>query len=212
MRPDGSLDHLGRLDSQVKVRGHRIELDEIRSVLLGDSVVTAAAVVLHEPPGDRSAARIDAYVVLKPGATEHEVLAGLRRTLPEYMVPATVTAIASIPLTLNGKLERAALPALRTATPGPADAAPPRPAAQPDGDPLGDRVLGLWSRHLQTEVRPEDNFFELGGNSLLVVRLLRDLRESGLPGISMQDFYRNSTAGQFVEAVRRAAGPSATAD
>ncbi|MEU3042511.1 amino acid adenylation domain-containing protein [Streptomyces diastaticus] len=212
MRPDGSLDHLGRLDSQVKVRGHRIELDEIRSVLLGDSVVTAAAVVLHEPPGERSAARIDAYVVLKPGATEHEVLAGLRRTLPEYMVPSTVTAIASIPLTLNGKLERAALPAPRTATPGPADAPPLRPAAQPDGDPLGDRVLGLWSRHLQTEVRPEDNFFELGGNSLLAVRLLRDLRESRLPGISMQDFYRNSTAGQFVEAVRRAAGPSATAD
>ncbi|MGW2254466.1 amino acid adenylation domain-containing protein [Kitasatospora sp. NPDC001660] len=202
LRPDGALDHLGRLDSQVKVRGHRIELDEVRNVLLGHPEVSGAATVLnHDTPGDAATARIDAYVALRGTATPADVLAHARGVLPAYMVPASVTAVPAIPLTINGKVDTAALPA-----PG-ADGTPVGSGAATGGtDPLTDRILKLWSHALGAEVGPQDNFFELGGNSLLVIRVLREMREQGLPKVTTQDFYRNSTAGRFVELVRDAQG------
>ncbi|MEE1784250.1 non-ribosomal peptide synthetase [Streptomyces sp. SP17BM10] len=201
LRPDGALDHLGRLDSQVKVRGHRIELDEIRNVLLGHPDVTGAATVLnHDTPGDAATARIDAYVALRGTAAPADVLAHARGVLPGYMVPASVTAVPAIPLTINGKVDTAALPA-----PGaPAPAGPAETAGR--NDPLTEQVLKLWSHALGAEVGPTDNFFELGGNSLLVIRVLREMRDQGLPKVTTQDFYRNSTAGRFVELVRDARG------
>ncbi|NED06974.1 amino acid adenylation domain-containing protein [Streptomyces sp. SID6648] len=202
MRPDGSIDHLGRLDSQVKLRGYRIELDEIRNVLLGVPCVSAAAVVLNPgEDGDPASARIDAYAVLTGGSVA-EALAGARSVLPEHMVPTTLTALASIPLTLNGKLDTALLPSPRFARDNgiPRRSTSPGPAGAQDL--LESELLALLGRHLGTEVRVDDNFFELGGNSLLVVRVLADLRELGLPRISTRDFYGNSTAGQFIEFVR----------
>ncbi|UNO42990.1 amino acid adenylation domain-containing protein [Streptomyces sp. MST-110588] len=205
LRPDGGLDHLGRLDSQVKVRGHRIELDEIRNVLLSHPEVTGAATVLqHDVPGDAATARIDAYVTLRGPAGTADVLAHARAVLPAYMVPASVTRLETIPLTINGKVDTAALPA-----PAPVaaaqDSAPevPSPAAG-DGDPLAAQILKLWGHELNAVVTAQDNFFELGGNSLLVIRILRQMREQGLPKVTTQDFYRNSTAGQFIELVRSA--------
>ncbi|MEU2801183.1 MULTISPECIES: amino acid adenylation domain-containing protein [unclassified Streptomyces] len=198
LRPDGGLDHLGRLDSQVKVRGHRIELDEIRNVLLTHPAVTGAAAVLnHDVPGDAATARIDAYVTLRSAVTPADVLSHARGVLPVYMVPASVTELPRIPLTVNGKVDTAALPAPRTA--GPADQ-----AAEDAGGGLAERILRMWGNALNTDVTLKDNFFELGGNSLLVIRILREMREQGLPRVATQDFYRNSTAGRFVELVRNA--------
>ncbi|MFB6562362.1 non-ribosomal peptide synthetase [Streptomyces sp. NPDC056400] len=205
LRPDGELDHLGRLDNQVKVRGHRIELDEIRHVLLGHPAVTRAAAVLHqETPGDSASARIDAYVVLGDATGTSEVLAHASGVLPAYMMPSTITRVESIPLTINGKLDVAALPRPSVAVGHPRDdAAPPRDiTAHSDG--LAERILGLWADVLGTDVGAQDNFFELGGNSLLVIRLLREMRNRGLPKVSTQDFYRNSAAQQFIEFVRGA--------
>ncbi|MEU0179036.1 amino acid adenylation domain-containing protein [Streptomyces massasporeus] len=207
LRPDGSLDHLGRLDSQVKVRGHRIELDEIRNVLLSHPEVTGAATVLgHDVPGDPATARIDAYVTLRGPADTAELLAHARGMLPSYMVPATVTELDALPLTINGKVDTAALPA-----PGaPARSAPAAGApvtagsANEDDDPLAAQILKLWSHALNADVTSQDNFFELGGNSLLVIRVLREMREQGLPKVTTQDLYRNSTAGRFIELVRNA--------
>ncbi|MFE6700428.1 amino acid adenylation domain-containing protein [Streptomyces sp. NPDC057718] len=197
LRPDGGLDHLGRLDSQVKVRGHRIELDEIRNVLLAHPAVTGAVAVLnHDVPGDTATARIDAYVTLRPPATSADVLSHARGVLPGYMVPASVTELPRIPLTINGKVDTAALPAPRTG--------PGQPAAQGAGEGLTERILRMWGNALNTEVTLKDNFFELGGNSLLVIRVLREMREQGLPRVATQDFYRNSTADRFVELVRGA--------
>ncbi|MBL3669467.1 amino acid adenylation domain-containing protein [Streptomyces sp. M2CJ-2] len=216
LRPDGRLDHLGRLDSQVKVRGHRIELDEIRNVLLGHpEVVGAAAVLNHEVPGDAATARIDAYVVLRNAVATVEVLAHARGVLPAYMLPASVTAVPAIPLTINGKLDAAALPAPAVAVPRQQEATTAAPVADgtvdgaADGgqhDPVADEILKLWSHALNTEVGLDDNFFELGGNSLLVIRLLREMRDRGLPRIATQDFYRNSTASRFIEIVREQKG------
>ncbi|OCC07754.1 non-ribosomal peptide synthetase [Streptomyces sp. PTY087I2] len=205
LRPDGRLDHLGRLDNQVKIRGHRIELDEIRNVLLGHPAVSGAAVVLrYETPGDTATARIDAYVSLGDASvSEADVSTHAGGVLPDYMMPASVTRVDAIPLTINGKVDTAALP--EPAVRGNAAGGAAAPAAGP-ADPLADEVLALWSRILSTEVGPGDNFFELGGNSLLVIRLLREMRDRGLPRVSTQDFYRNSVATQFIQLVRGANG------
>ncbi|MFJ7280392.1 amino acid adenylation domain-containing protein [Kitasatospora sp. NPDC098663] len=212
LRPDGRLDHLGRIDSQVKVRGHRIELDEIRGVLLGHPAVAAAAVALrYGTEGDRDTARLDAHFVVRGGGRldAHELRAHAAGMLPEYMLPATFTRIEAIPLTANGKADLAALAEVTEVTEEPV-----RPADAADGpggakgeaaDPTAAAVLAVWERLLNAPVGLRDNFFELGGNSLLVVRLLRELHEQGLPRVSMQDFYRNSVAAQFIEVVRAAA-------
>ncbi|MET9610099.1 non-ribosomal peptide synthetase [Streptomyces sp. NPDC006512] len=207
LRPDGSLDHLGRLDSQVKVRGHRIELDEIRNVLLSHPDVAGAATVLnHDVPGDAATARIDAYVALRGPAAAADVLAHARGVLPVYMVPASLTVLAAIPLTINGKVDTAALPAPSAAPAGsaPASTAAAAPGTGTEHDPLTEQILKVWGHALNCDVTTKDNFFELGGNSLLVIRVLREMRGQGLPKVTTQDFYRNSTAGRFIELVRDA--------
>jgi amino acid adenylation domain-containing protein len=195
LHPDGRLDHLGRLDNQVKVRGHRIELDEIRTVLLGAPQVRAAAVVVNrDDPDDPASSRIDAYVVLDGVADSAQVLAHAKAMLPDYMMPATLTEVAEIPLTINGKADVAKLPDPRTEQAEPVDA--------PSAGGLADDILGIWSKLLNTRVGPQDNFFTLGGNSLLVVRVLAEMRERNLPRVSPKQFYGHSTAAQFVELVR----------
>nr|WP_233450398.1 non-ribosomal peptide synthetase [Streptomyces acidiscabies] len=194
LRPDGRLEHLGRIDSQVKVRGFRIELDEIRNVLLEDPEVRTAAVVVHRE-GDAAGARIDAYVVLNGGSTGtvRERAAGL---LPEYMVPATVTALDALPLTANGKLDVSRL----VAAPAPALA---QQQEQPFTDDLTARLTRIWSDVLGTDVGPDDDFFELGGNSLFAVRITAALREQGLPAVRLRELYRNPTIRGTVAGLER---------
>lgn len=113
LHPDGRLDHLGRIDSQVKLRGFRIELDEIRSVLLSDPAVRSAAVVVNQSvPGDSATSRLAAFVVLAGSRSAEEVRRRAASFLPDYMVPSTVTAIPAIPLTVNGKVDTARLRSL----------------------------------------------------------------------------------------------------
>ncbi|WP_433574965.1 non-ribosomal peptide synthetase [Nocardia brasiliensis] len=198
LHPDGRLDHLGRLDNQVKVRGHRIELDEIRTVLLGAPRVAAAAVVVNrEQPDDPASSRIDAYVVLESAASTAQVLAHARAILPDYMMPATITEVAAIPLTINGKPDIAELPEPHSRSAG-------TPVAhEPGSGGIAEDILTIWSKQLNTEVGLQDNFFTLGGNSLLVVRVLTEMRERNLPKVSPKQFYGHSTAAEFVELVRQ---------
>jgi amino acid adenylation domain-containing protein len=185
LRADGSLEHLGRIDSQVKVRGYRIELDEIRAVLLEDPVVTAAAVVLSgDAFEDAAGVRIDAYVVAD-GDTG-DVRRRAARLLPDHMLPATVTAVAALPLTPNGKLDRDRLPAPEPAKPVPV----PVPASPGD---LATALTGVWEEVLGVPVGPDDNFFELGGNSLYAIRVGTVLRERGLPALPMRLLYTHPT-------------------
>jgi amino acid adenylation domain-containing protein len=184
---NGDLEHLGRLDAQVKVRGYRIELGEVRDTLLRDPAVTAAAVVVH---GTGTAeARLDAYVVLAPGHTTGGLLQRAAARLPEYMLPQTITALTALSLTPNGKLDPTHLPApdqegdARTA---------PDDAPGAAGDIL-DRVIGVWRDTLETPVAPDDNFFELGGTSLLALRLKTALRGAGLPELALKEVIRHCT-------------------
>jgi hypothetical protein len=213
LRPDGQLEHLGRLDNQVQLRGFRIELDEIRAVLLEDPAVTAAAVVVTDGPDGAASARIDAYVVTAATASTASTAstADIRRRaarmLPDYMVPATVTALPDLPLTINGKFDVTGLPA--TAMPGPAADAPPpaepggQPPAEPGGQPPATTTVmqRVWTAIFGTEVRLDDDFFELGGNSLLAVRLLAAQRDAGLPTVSSRELYLRPTIADLADAM-----------
>ncbi|MFE9994343.1 amino acid adenylation domain-containing protein [Streptomyces avermitilis] len=200
LRPDGRLEHLGRLDTQVKLRGFRIELDEIRNVLLDDPTVTAAAVVLGSADAkDAAAARLDAYVVLAGGDTA-AVRRRAAKVLPEYMLPATVTALPALPLTANGKLDARRLPAPAAGAP----AAVAAPSAQPSPDSteasgtgLAAALVEVWQDVLGVPVGPDDNFFELGGNSLYAVRLAAAMNERNLPPMPMRELYLNPTVNRL---------------
>ncbi|WP_328614717.1 non-ribosomal peptide synthetase [Amycolatopsis sp. NBC_00355] len=176
--PDGRLEHLGRLDSQVKLRGYRIEPDEIRKVLLAEPGVVAAAVVLAAP--GTAEARLDAYVVLTDG-TPDALRTRAAALLPEYMVPSTFTAVPALPLTVNGKLDEAALP--EPVLGGTHSAAPAED---------GDVVLAAWRAVLGGTIGPDDHFFDSGGNSLLAAKTLAALRDAGLT-VGIRDLYGHPT-------------------
>ncbi|MFH8669868.1 amino acid adenylation domain-containing protein [Streptomyces anulatus] len=206
--PDGTLEHLGRIDDQVKVRGFRIEPGEIRHVLLEDPAVSAAAVtVTGGAGGDAAAVRIDAYVVPAPGAGEDpgSVRGRAARLLPPHMVPATVTVLPALPLTANGKLDPARLPvpgarrppapAVPTAPQAPAAEAPEAPAAV---------LAGIWRDVFGVEeIGPDDDFWDLGGNSLYAIRIGTLARERGLPGVPLRQLYLTPTLGALSEALAR---------
>jgi amino acid adenylation domain-containing protein len=182
LRPDGQLEHLGRIDNQVTLRGHRIEPEEIRSVLLADPTVVAAAVRFSQhDPDDPATARVDGYVVLNGGDAESvRRLAG--RRLPDYMMPSAVLALPALPLTDNGKLDVDRLPAPQRAA---------QVAVPTDGDATAlDVVVAVWSAVFGRAVLPSDDFFTLGGNSLLAVRIARALRDHGLR-VDTRSMYRH---------------------
>ncbi|MGW7097212.1 amino acid adenylation domain-containing protein [Streptomyces sp. NPDC054874] len=202
--PDGTLEHLGRIDDQVKVRGFRIEPGEIRHVLLEDPAVSAAAVtVTGGGGGDAAAVRIDAYVVPAPGADEDAgpVRERAARLLPPHMVPATVTVLPALPLTANGKLDPARLP-----PPGARRApAAPRRETAPATAPAG-VLAAIWRDVLGVEeIGPDDDFWDLGGNSLYAIRIGTLARERGLPGIPLRQLYLTPTLGALSEALAREA-------
>lgn len=174
-RADGSIEYLGRNDSQVKIHGFRIELGEIEAELRRQPGVSDAVVLAREDePGER---RLVAYVTGKSGdvaSCAESLRERLRRTLPEYMVPAAYVPLQALPLTANGKLDRRALPA------------PDRGAyaARAYEAPLGEvenALAGIWQELLKTaRIGRNDNFFELGGHSLLALSLIERLRRRGM--------------------------------
>ncbi|MGN6153292.1 MAG: amino acid adenylation domain-containing protein [Lysobacteraceae bacterium] len=162
-RADGMLQHLGRLDHQVKLRGYRIETGEIEAVLARHADVAQAVVVLAERASD---AVLAAYVKPRDGAAlDVEALRShLRGAVPEYMVPGAWVAIDAVPMTPNGKVDRRALPAIAHA------AAPAGGARAPSTD--AERMLAdLWCELLGIDrIGVDDHFLDLGGHSLLIMR------------------------------------------
>jgi amino acid adenylation domain-containing protein len=166
-RPDDQLDFLGRVDFQVKLRGFRIDLQEVEAALLRHPAVRAAAVLVREDtPGDR---RLVAYLVAAPGAAlaPGELRRLLAGRLPRHVVPSAFVPLDALPLTPNGKVDRRALPA-----PDPARRELDQPFVAPREDAEA-RLARIWGEVLGLErVGLCDDFFELGGDSLLAVRLL----------------------------------------
>ena len=170
-REDGTLEYLGRMDAQVKVRGHRIELEEVEQALAAHPAVAHAAAAARGESGG-AARRLAGYLVARPGATlptAAELRAYLRERLPEYMVPAVFTWMEALPRTTSGKLDRRALPEPEATDDGAAYVAP-RPGME-------ERLAAVWKEVLGVErVGAHDDFFDLGGQSILAARLVARLR------------------------------------
>jgi len=201
---DGRLEYLGRIDQQVKVRGFRIEPGEIEAVLLAQPGVAAAAVVVR---GEGEDAALAAYFVPAGEAPPASALRdGLKRHLPEYMVPAAFVALDRIPLTANGKLDRRALPAPEAAGAGEAGAylAP--------GTPVEEVLAGIWSEVLgAARVGARDDFFALGGHSLRATQAVARVREVFGVEVPLRALFEAPTVAELagaVEALRRAGLPA----
>ena len=197
MLPDGQLKFLGRADEQVKLRGYRIELEEIAAVLRKFAGVQDAVVLVRGGDGETGEPRLVAYVQRDTAALGAAALKEhARQQLPDYMVPAAFVFLTEFPLTANGKLDRKALPLPETAQ-GTEDAT--------SFTPTEELVAGVWSSLLgSVEIRRNSNFFELGGHSLLVAQLLLRVRHifgCEIPVRSIFEFPGLSDFSSHVEAL-----------
>ncbi|MYW18130.1 hypothetical protein GT039_21715, partial [Streptomyces sp. SID2955] len=192
-RADGTLEYLGRADQQVKIRGYRIEPGEIEAALHAHPGVGAAAVGVYEDSAGTR--RLVAHVVgtgtgdtaaaPPPAAELRSHLAGL---LPAHMVPAAYVPMAGLPLTVNGKLDRRALPA-----PGP-DGFAADGTRTPPRTPAERLVAAAWTDVLDTgEIGADDDFFALGGDSILAVRVTSRLRAAFGPDVSPRLLFTHPT-------------------
>ncbi|WP_328320187.1 non-ribosomal peptide synthetase [Streptomyces sp. NBC_00388] len=182
---DGQITYVARADSQVKLRGYRIELGEIESVLACcEGVADSFAVVREDMPGDR---RLVAYVVPAAGARPDsgDLARAVGRSLPAYMVPSAFVLIGALPLTLNGKVDRRALPEPAQGAPAPGRAA--RTAREEILCGLFADVLGLGT------AGADDDFFALGGHSLLATRLAARIRTALAVEVQVKDLFEHPT-------------------
>ncbi|HEX2058009.1 MAG TPA: amino acid adenylation domain-containing protein, partial [Actinomycetota bacterium] len=167
---DGSIEFLGRLDHQLKIRGFRIEPGEVEAALERHAAVADAVVVARE---GAAGARLVAYVVPREeDPTPAELRDHLKKTLPPYMVPSDFVVVDELPLTANGKLDRAALPAPEHRPELAACFVPPRTPAE-------ELLAEIWCDVLGLErVGVEDDFFDLGGHSLMATRVVSRVRDT----------------------------------
>ncbi|RKG51193.1 amino acid adenylation domain-containing protein [Corallococcus sp. AB011P] len=195
--PDGALEFLGRTDAQVKLRGLRIEPGEVESLALEHPAVRQAIATVRED-GPRGK-RLVLHAVLAPeqACTEGDLKVHLRRRLPESMVPSAIMFLDALPLTLNGKVDRRALPA-PDATPR-ADGVAPRDATE-------QRLADIWTELLGTpRVGVHDDFFELGGNSLLATQVISRVRESFGVDVPLRSAFEARTVAALAQVVSRQA-------
>jgi amino acid adenylation domain-containing protein len=188
--PNGDLEYLGRIDHQVKIHGFRIELGEIESVLNSHPALRESAVICDESAGEK---RLVAYVVPKNGQpAAHELREFAGRRLPPYMAPARFIFLDSMPLTVNGKVDRKALPAPDTARPElESEFVAPRTEEEKT-------LAKIWEDVLRVDsVGVKDNFFELGGDSIRSIQVLSRAQEKGIR-FSLQRLFQQPTIEQLV--------------
>jgi amino acid adenylation domain-containing protein len=182
----GELEFVGRVDGQVKVRGFRIEMGEIEAVLVGHAGVREAVVLVRED--ERSDKRLVAYVVKEAASevTEGELKEYLRERLPEYMQVQWVVAVAELPLTANGKVDRRALQAMEIEV-----ASSQSVLAR---TPVEEILVAIWAEVLGREtVSVHDNFFELGGHSLLATQVISQVCKRFGVEVKLRSFFEQAT-------------------
>ncbi|MER6708535.1 amino acid adenylation domain-containing protein, partial [Streptomyces fumanus] len=191
---DGLLEFAGRVDEQVKIRGFRIEPAEVEAVLTTHENVRQAAVIAREDqPGVK---RLVAYVVGE--VDEEELRRYVAEKLPEYMVPSAFMALDAIPLTRNGKLDRAALPVPDLAS---------RTTGRAPATPTEEVLCGLFAEVLGLErVGADDSFFALGGDSLVAMRLIARVRSVLDAEVSVRDLFTDPTVAGLARIADRVRG------
>jgi amino acid adenylation domain-containing protein len=198
-REDGALEFFGRIDHQVKVRGHRIELAEIEAVLLEHAEIAAAVVRVYEHAGVQGLA---AYVSLAPGATavdRAEILRKLRGKLPAYMVPTHLDVLQQFPTLASGKVDRGKLPEPEHALIVEND------LACVEMTDLETLIAGVWAKLFRLpKVGPDQDFFsDLGGHSLLAAQLVNALRSDLGLNVAIRDIYADPTVRRLARAIDR---------
>jgi len=197
--PGGWLEFLGRVDNQIKIRGFRVEPGEAEQTLsVVPGIAQATVTVREDRPGDP---RMVAYYVLD-GSTPVDAAAlrtEVASTLPSYLVPSAFVELNGMPLTPNGKLDRAALPAPEITT---------APGREPDG-PHERLLCDLYAEILgATRINVDDGFFDLGGHSLLATRLLSRIRTTLKVELSLRDLFENPTAAGLAKTISATAASS----
>jgi amino acid adenylation domain-containing protein/non-ribosomal peptide synthase protein (TIGR01720 family) len=204
LHPDGNLSFISRVDTQIKIRGFRVEPVEIESALSRHPGVAESVVAPYEPaPGDR---RLVAYFVPRPGteAGSADLRQLLERELPAYLVPSAFVQLEELPLNANGKVDRERLPlpgGART-EPGEEYVAPQTPVQQK----LADVVAGVVG---VDRVGIHDNFFEIGGDSILAIQIVARAQEAGLR-LSPYDLFAHPTVAALADVA--SAGPNIDAE
>lgn len=196
-RPDGTIEILGRLDSQVKVRGFRIELGEIEMILSQHPAINQAVVIVREDvPGDQ---RITAYLtVAGESPATSELRAHLQGTLPAYMIPAAFVVLPAFPLTPNGKVDRKALPSPEGSQATESAYVAPR-------TPEETQLAEIWADLLgMPKVGVEDNFFELGGHSLLATQMMSRIRDTFQTEVPLRALFEAPTIAGLVVVIANA--------
>jgi amino acid adenylation domain-containing protein/non-ribosomal peptide synthase protein (TIGR01720 family) len=197
---DGSIEFLGRIDNQVKVRGHRIELGEIEAALERHAMVRQAVALAREDwPGEK---RLVAYLIVAAGTevTVSEWRRYLQELLPEYMVPSAFVSLTELPLTPNGKVDRRALPAPEQSRP---DLERAYVGAR---TPVEESLCAIWREVLKVErVGVNDNFFELGGDSILTIQVIARARKAGMR-LSPAELFAHPTIAELSEIAGSFAG------
>jgi len=193
--PDGTLDFHGRRDTQVKIRGNRVELGEIEVVLAQQATVQQAVVVAREDvPGHK---RLVAYVVVPAADFSVPLLrAALTERLPDFMLPTYYVRLDDLPRTTSGKVDKAQLPP-------PAHSRPDLTTLfRPARTALEKEIVGMWAEWLQLDpVGLDDNFFELGGNSLLAQQTIAALEQHGFT-VPITKLYQYPTAGALADFIQ----------
>ena len=192
-RADGVLEILGRLDDQVKIRGFRVEPGEVEAVLTSHPAVRQTIVV---PRMDGSSKRLAAYVVPAAPTTASALRAFLADRLPDYMVPSAIVLLERLPMSGNGKVDRAALP-VPDARPLPAAATPPTTSVEAT-------LVSVWADVLHVDdVGVHDNFFELGGDSICAIQIVSRAARAGLR-FTPRQLFKHQTIAELASAVGEA--------
>ena len=193
--PEGNIEFIGRVDNQVKVRGYRVELGEIETMLGQHPMVqSSVAVVREDTPGDK---RLVAYVVGREKSFDGaEIRKYLKQRLPEYMVPSAFILLDALPLTPNGKIDRSALPAPDQGRPDLGS------VYQAPRTPMEETLAAIWSEVLKLDrVGIRDNFFELGGHSLMATQIISRVRGCLSIELPLRTMFESSTVEQMAETI-----------
>lgn len=205
--PEGDMEYLGRTDTQIKIRGHRVEPEEIEYHLRQHAAVREAAVVVKRDPHAQE--RLVAYVTPVEGEgepTTRELRQFLQQRLPEYMLPTKIVSLPALPLTQHGKTDWRALPE--------PDWSAYKADAEQMGNPTEELLRGVWREVLGVEeIGVDDSFFALGGQSLMATQVASRVREIWGLEVEMLSLFERPTIralGQWLDEQRRSAmGPAA---